>query len=570
MRWSQAFVPTLREDPSDAEAVSHKLLVRAGFMRQLMSGSWSLLPLGVRVCRKIEAIVRKEMERIGAQEFSLPTLHPAELWQRSGRWEVMGQEMFRLRDRKDAELCLAVTHEEVFATLATELRSYRQLPQAWFQIQTKFRDEPRPKSGLLRVREFAMKDSYSFDLDRAGLDRAFELHFEAYRRIFARIGLDTLAVQASSGSMGGSESIEFMVTSDAGEDRIASCGACGYAANVEKATSNLPRIEDPACGPAPVELATPGVQTIDDLAAFPGGAPAQRQIKTLVCVLDGRTALVLLRGDHELAEQKLKDATGANELRAATDAEIRAALGAGAGSLGAVGVRGQRVLADRQLEGRTAMVTGANRDGFHLRDVDVARDIAVDGWLDLREVRAGEPCPMCDAPLSVGKAIEVGHIFKLGTKYSEALGASVLDEQGRSHPIVMGSYGIGIGRAMAAVAEAHHDANGLRWPVRVAPFEVVVSVVNPKDVATAEAAERIHEALLAAGIESLLDDRDERPGVKFKDADLVGIPYRVTVGPKGLAEGKVDLLRRRDGTTRSLDVHKAADWTAEAVLEDRR
>jgi prolyl-tRNA synthetase len=570
MRWSQAFVPTLREDPADAEAVSHKLLVRAGFIRQLMSGSWSLLPLGVRVCRKIEAIVRKEMERIGAQEFSLPTLHPAELWQRSGRWEVMGEEMFRLRDRKDADLCLAVTHEEVFAALATELRSYRQLPQTWFQIQTKFRDEPRPKAGLLRVREFAMKDSYSFDLDRTGLDRAFELHFEAYRRIFARIGLDTLAVQASSGSMGGSESIEFMVTSDAGEDRIASCAACGYAANVEKATSSLPPVEDPACGGAPVAFPTPGVRTIEELTAFPGGAPAERQIKTLVYVLDGRTALVLLRGDHELAEQKLKDATGATELRPATDAEIRAALGARAGSLGAVGVAGQRVLADRQLEGRTAMVTGANRDGFHLRDVDVARDLAVDEWLDLREVRAGEACPMCDAPLSVGKAIEVGHIFKLGTRYSEALGASVLDEQGRSHPLVMGSYGIGIGRAMAAVAEAHHDANGLSWPVRVAPFEVVVSVVNPKDVATAEAAERIHEALVAAGIESLLDDRDERPGVKFKDADLVGIPYRVTVGPKGLADGKVDLLRRRDGTTRALDVHKAADWTAEAVLEDRR
>jgi prolyl-tRNA synthetase len=570
VRWSQAFVPTLREDPADAEAVSHKLLVRAGFIRQLMSGSWSLLPLGVRVCRKIEAIVRQEMDRIGAQEFELPTLQPAELWQQSGRWELMGQEMFRLRDRKDADLCLAVTHEEVFASLASELRSYRQLPQIWYQIQTKFRDEPRPKAGLLRVREFAMKDSYSFDLDRQGLDRAFERHFEAYRRIWSRLGLEALAVQASSGSMGGTESVEFMVGSEAGEDRIASCAACGYAANLEKATSTLPAVEDPPGAEAPELFPTPGVRTIEDLARFPGGAPGERQIKTLVYVLDGRTILVLLRGDHDLAEQKLRDATGANELRAAAESEIRAALAAGAGSLGAVGVRGLSVLADRALQGRKAMLTGANRDGHHLRGVDVARDLAVDEWLDLREVRAGEACPMCDAPLSVGKAIEVGHIFKLGTRYSEALGAAVLDEQGRSHPIVMGSYGIGIGRAMAAIAEVHHDGSGLRWPVSVAPFEVVVSVVNPKDVATVEAGQRIHEALLEAKVESLLDDRDERPGVKFKDADLVGIPYRITVGPKGLAEGKVDLLRRRDRTTRSLDVHKAAEWTIEAVLEDRR
>jgi prolyl-tRNA synthetase len=570
VHWSRAFVPTLREDPADAEAVSHKLLVRAGFIRQLMSGSWSLLPLGTRVCRKIEAIVRQEMDRIGAQEFSLPTLHPAELWQQSGRYALMGQEMFRLRDRKDAELCLAVTHEEVFASLATELRSYRQLPQIWYQIQTKFRDEPRPKAGLLRVREFAMKDSYSFDIDRAGLDHAFELHFEAYRRIFTRLGLDTLAVQASSGSMGGSESVEFMVASDAGEDRVASCRACGYAANLEKARSSLATVEDPAGAGAPEAFPTPGVRTIEDLAAFPGGAPGERQIKTLVYVVDGRSVLVLLRGDHDLAEQKLRDATGAQELRAAGEPEIRTALGAGPGSLGAVGVRGLSVLADEALRGRRAMVAGANRDGHHLRGVDVARDLAVDEWLDLREVRAGEACPMCDAPLEVGKAIEVGHIFKLGTRYSEALGASVLDEQGRSHPIVMGSYGIGIGRAMAAIAETHHDKSGLAWPLSVAPYEVVVSVVNPKDVATAEAGQRIHEALIAAKIESLLDDRDERPGVKFKDADLVGIPYRVTVGPKGLAEGKVDLLRRRDGESRGLDVHKAADWVIESVLDERR
>jgi len=570
VRWSNAFIPTLRDDPADAEAVSHKLLVRGGFMRQLMSGSWSLLPLGVRVCHKIEAILRREMVRIGAQEFSLPTLQPAELWQRTGRWELMGDEMFRLRDRRQTDLCLAVTHEEIFTALAGELRSYRQLPQIWFQIQSKFRDEPRPKSGLLRVREFAMKDSYSLDLDREGLDRAFQLHFDAYRRAFSRMGLETMAVEASSGAMGGSESVEFMVPSDAGEDRIASCASCGYAANLEKATSRLPALEDPAGAAAPERFPTPGVRSIDDLARCEGGAPAERQIKTLVYVLDGETVLVLLRGDHALAEQKLADATGAAALRPARDDEIRAALGAGAGSLGAVGVSGPRVLADQQLRGRRSMVTGANRDDFHLRGVDVARDIAVAEWLDLREVAGGEGCPMCDAPLALGKAIEVGHIFKLGTRYSQVLGASVLDEEGKSLPIVMGSYGIGIGRAMAAVAEVHHDGAGLVWPMAVAPYEVVISVVNPKDVATSEAGAHIYDALVAAGIEVLLDDRDERPGVKFKDADLVGIPYRVTVGPKGLKDGKVDLQRRRGGESRAIDVQKAADWVSETILEERR
>jgi prolyl-tRNA synthetase len=570
VRWSEAFIPTLRDDPADAEAVSHKLLVRGGFVRQLMAGSYSMLPLGKRVCRKIENVVRQEMERIGAQECELPTLHPGEVWKRSGRWDLIGPEMFRLQDRRDADLALAVTHEEIFTLLAVELRSWRQLPQIWFQIQSKFRDEPRPKSGLLRVREFVMKDSYSFDVDAAGLDRSFQLHFEAYRKIFSRLGLDTMAVEASSGSMGGSESIEFMVRSDAGEDLIASCEACGYAANVEKATSQLPGVEDPACEDPPEKFPTPGVRTIEDLASFEGGAAADRQIKTLVYVLDGETVLVLLRGDHDLVEQKLQDCSGAAELHAAGDEEIRAALGAGAGSLGAVGVSGLKVYADEHLRGRCAMTTGANEDGFHLRNVDVARDIAVDEWLDLREVKHGEACPLCDAALSIGKTIEVGHIFKLGTKYSETLGASFQDEEGVSHPIIMGSYGIGIGRAMAAVAEANHDANGLIWPVTVAPYEVILSVVKPADVETSEAASRIYDALREAGIEVILDDRDERPGVKFKDADLVGIPYRITVGPKGLAEGKVDFQRRRDGESRQLDVHKAADWATETILEERR
>jgi len=569
VRWTESFIPTLRDDPADAEAVSHKLLVRAGCARQLMSGAWSLLPLGQRVWLKIVAIVRKEMGAIGAQEFRLPALHPSDLWQRSGRWETMGQEMFRLVDRKGADLALGMTHEEVFAQLACELRSHKQLPQIWYQIQTKFRDEPRPKAGLLRTREFTMKDSYSFDLDAAGLDQAFQRHFEAYRRIFLRCGLDTLAVEASVGAMGGSASIEFMVPSSAGEDRIAFCGSCGYAANVEKATSALPPVGDGPGLAAPEKFPTPGMRSIDDLARFPGGAPAERQIKTLVYVLDGRTALLLLRGDHTLSAQKLLDGSGAREVRPAAEAEIRAALGAGPGSLGAVGVRDLDVLADLALEGRRDMLTGANQDDFHLRGVDVARDLRVTRWLDLREVAAGEACPMCEAALSVDQAIEVGHIFKLGTRYSEAFGALVQDEAGATHPIVMGSYGIGIERAMASVVERCHDADGIVWPLAVAPFEALITVVNPKQAATSDAAGALYDALKGQGIDVLLDDREERPGVKFKDADLIGIPYRVTVGPKGLEEGKVEITKRKSKSSRNVDVRKAAEALAESILEDR-
>jgi prolyl-tRNA synthetase len=569
VRWSQSFIPTLRDDPADAEAASHKLLVRGGYIRQLMAGSYSILPLGQRVCNKIETIVRTEMNGIGAQECRFPALHPGEIWKKSGRWEAVGEEMFRLKDRKQADLALGMTAEEIFATVAGELRSYKQLPQIWYQLQTKFRDEPRPKSGLLRVREFTMKDSYSLDVDEEGLDRAFQLHFEAYRRIFSRCGIETLAVEASVGAMGGSGSVEFIALADIGEDHVAFCGSCGYAGNVEKATSTLAPIEDGAGPPEPERFATPGVCTIDDLAGFEGGAPAERQIKTLVYVLDGEKVLVLLRGDHPLSEQKLADGSGARLLRPAADKEIREALGASAGSLGAVGVSGMRVLADLALTDRRDMVTGANEDEVHLRGVDVARDIGVTDWLDLREVRAGEPCPMCDAPLSVEKGIELGHIFKLGTRYSEPLGATVLDESGAARPIVMGSYGIGIQRAMAAVVECCHDDDGIVWPVSVAPFEVVVTVVNPKNVEASEAGAALYDALVAEGIEVLLDDREERPGVKFKDADLVGIPYRAVVGPKGLADGKVELVRRKTKKSREVDVQKAAASIAEAILEER-
>jgi prolyl-tRNA synthetase len=491
------------------------------------------------------------------------------LWQKSGRWETVGDVMFRLRDRHGVELCLGLTHEEVFTWLARELRSYKELPQLWYQFQTKFRDEERPKSGLLRVREFVMKDSYSFDATREGLDRSFQQHFDAYRRIFERCGVETLAVEASSGAMGGSESVEFMVETDAGEDWIAACSACGYAANVEKATASLPSVTDEPGPAAPERFPTPGVRTIADLAAFAGGAPADRQIKTLVYVLDSEPVLVLLRGDHELALQKLADGAGAREIRPARSDEIRALLGAGAGSLGAVGVSA-RVLSDKALMGRRGLTTGANQDDFHLKGVDVARDIAVTSWLDLREVKAGEACPLCEGPLAVKKTVEVGHIFKLGTKYSEALGASVQGEDGKALPIIMGSYGIGIGRCLAAVVERNHDEKGIVWPVNVAPFEVVISVLNPKDVATAEAGERLYEELTKAGIDVIIDDRDERPGVKFNDAELVGIPWRLTVGPKGLAARKLELVRRKDGRKRELDLDKAGDAVIETILEDRR
>jgi len=570
VRWSKAFIPTLRDAPADAEAVSHKLLVRAGFIRQLAAGLYSLLPLGQRTCQKIAGIVRQEMDKIGAQEFLLPALLPSDVWKESGRWSAIGEEMFRLRDRGGADLCLGMTHEEIFTSLARELRSYKELPQIWYQIQLNSRDEPRPKSVLLRAREFAMKDSYSFDLERAGLDFAFQQHLDAYRRVFERCGLEPVAVEASSGMMGGAESVEFMVPSDAGEDWIGACGACGYAANVEKATSELAPVED-ADGPAaPERFATPRVRTIEQLAAFAGGAPAERQVKTLVYALDGALTLILLRGDHALNEQKLADATGARQIRPATAEEVRGALGAAPGSLGAVGVRDVPVLADEALRGRRNLTTGANQDDFHLRGVDLERDVAVGAWHDLRQVAEGEPCPACGAALRVRKTIEVGHVFKLGTRYSEALGATVLDGDGKAVPLVMGSYGIGLGRTMAAVVEACPDENGIVWPVSIAPFELAISVLNPNDARTSEVGARLYEALRGAGIDVVLDDRDERPGVKFKDAELVGIPYRLTVGPKGLEQGKVELVRRRGGARREIDVGKAAEVAIESVLEERR
>ncbi len=557
MRWSHAFIPTLRDDPADADAVSHRLLVRGGYLRQLMAGAYSLLPLMMRVRTKVATVIREEMDGIGGQEFLLPAIHPAELWQKSGRWEIMGDEMFRLRDRKDADLALGMTHEEIFGTLALELRSYRDLPQFWYQIQTKFRDEPRPKGGVLRTREFTMKDSYSFDIDWAGLDTSFDRHYEAYERIFSRLGLDAVPVEASSGAMGGSDSIEFMVRSTSGEDDVVYCAACGYAANMERATSRIETIDDGAEHSTVEKFATPGVRTIDQLAAFEGGAAADHQIKTLVYVLEGELHLVLLRGDHPLVEQKLQDATGALEFRPAHPEEIRAALGADPGSLGSVGVDDMPIIADEALRGRYNMVTGANEDDYHLRGVDVDRDIAVSKWANLREIAGGEACSRCGEPLEVFKAIEVGHIFKLGTKYADAFGITVLDEDGTARTVIMGSYGIGLERNIAAIVETHHDDNGIIWPVAVAPYEVVVTVLRADVEDALSAGEHLYESLIDAGFDVLLDDRVERPGVKFADAELIGVPYRVTVGPRGLAEGIVEVQDRSTGVTETVAVDAA-------------
>jgi prolyl-tRNA synthetase len=569
------FIPTLREDPSDAEVKSHRLLVRGGYIRQLTAGVYSLLPLAQRVRLKVINIIRDEMNRVGGQEYLLPAIHPAELWRESGRWEVMGENMFRVRDRKGADMALGMTHEEVFTSIIRgAINSYRQLPQVWYQIQTKFRDEARPKSGLLRVREFTMKDAYTFDVDRAGLDKAYQDQHDAYCRIFGRCGLKYTTVQASSGAMGGSESTEFMVRTDAGEDDIAVCAKCGYAANVEKAASRLDGVDDPGGPAGPERFPTPGVRTIEDLTKFPGGAAADRQIKTLVYILDEKLTLILLRGDHPLNETKLADATGARSIRSAHPDEIREALGALPGSLGAVGVTSAthkmvaRVIADEALRGRRNMTTGANKDDFHFRGVAVDRDIKVDSWADLRSVASGEGCPRCDATLDVYKAVEIGHIFKLGTKYSESMGARVLTADGKDVPIVMGSYGIGVERVMAAAVELYGDDQGIVWPVAIAPFHVVVTPVNVRDALLQSASERVYQDLLALGIEALLDDRDERAGVKFNDADLIGVPYRITVGNK-VKQGKVELMDRATRKVEDVEIDFVVERVKAAVDASR-
>ena len=563
MRWTSFFSPTLRDAPGDAEAESHKLLVRGGYIRQLHSGHYILLPLAHRVRKKIITIIEEEMDGIGGQQVQMPTLQPASTWQKSGRWESMGEIMFRLEDRHGAEAALGVTAEEIFAIVGSEITSYKQLPQMWYQIHTKYRDEARPKSGLLRVREFTMKDAYSFDLDEQGLDTSFTLQHEAYTRIFNRMDLEAIPVEASSGNMGGSDSVEFMVRADSGEDQTVICAGCGYGANIEKAVSYLEPLADEDGPEQPEKFATPGIRTIAELAS--SGHLAHNQIKTMVYVIDGQITLALLRGDHQLNEQKLADATGATLIRQARSEETLGFLGAEPGSLGAVGVSGCPIYADNALKDRTNMVTGANENDYHFSGVSIERDITVDEWVDLREVQSGDLCLTCMEPLDIVPTIESGHIFKLGTKYAETFGVNVLDENGKSRTVVMGSYGIGVERAMATIVETHFDDKGIVWPLAVAPFEVIVTIVQPKDEENVRIGEQIYDSLLNLGIEVLLDDRDARPGVKFADAELIGVPYRVTIGPKGIGDGVVEFAPRTSGEATLIPIEETPSYIAEII-----
>ncbi len=561
-RWSELFIPTLREAPADAEVASHKFLVRAGYIRQLAAGIYSYLFLGNRSFNKIIRIVREEMDRIG-QEYYLPALHPRELWEASGRWSLMGENLFRLKDRKGGDMCLGMTEEEVMTSIALkELRSYKQLPQIWYQIAPKFRDEPRPRSGLLRIRQFMMKDSYSFDIDAAGLDVSYRKHYDAYCRIFDRCGLKYMVVEADSGAMGGKESHEFMVRTPAGEDRIVSCDGCDYAANLEKATSKLEVVEDlwPDGDGKPLLVHTPGQKTIEDVAKFLGVSP-KNKIKTLALMADdidekgkktSRAVVVLMRGDHQLNEAKL-NATVAPATRPMEEAEIQALFNSPAGYLGPVGIEWAKdlknhhgkpvLLVDKALEGRTNLIAGANKKDYHLKNLTPGKDFQPTAYADLRAVTAGEACPSCGKPLRIDTAVEIGHIFKLGYRYSESMGLRVLDKNGKEVMPIMGCYGIGIERILTAAVEQGNDADGFWLPAAIAPFEVVVAPVNMKDEAVRTAAEDIAKRLDAAGIDVVLDDRDERPGVKFKDADLVGIPFRITVGKK-VTEGTVECVLR--------------------------
>jgi len=565
MLWSRLYIPTLRETPAEAEVASHRLLLRAGYIRQLAAGIYSYLFAAQRSLNRIQRIVREEMDAIGAQEVYLPALNPAEVWQQSGRWDIMGDNLFRLRDRFGRELCLAMTHEEVVTTIARgELRSYKQLPQIWYQIQTKFRDEARPKSGLLRVRQFLMKDSYSFDMDQAGLDAAYDKHYQAYCRIFQRCGLDYLVVEAHSGAMGGSQSHEFMVTSDAGEDFVAVCQGCGHAANLEKAVAEASphQAPDPAGDLAPEPFHTPGRKTIAEVAQFTG-LPETSQMKSLVLVADGKPVLVLLRGDHQLNEAKFSAVSGDPEFRPAQPDEIREWFGAAAGSLGPVGVSNMQILADRALAGRRNMIAGANRDDYHLRHVTPGEDFQAE-LLDLRQVAAGDTCARCGAALDIRKTVEVGHIFKLGYKYSESMGLRVLSIDGKEVTPIMGSYGIGIERILCAAVELFHDQDGMILPAAIAPFHVVITPANNSDEAQRAAAHRIYRECLDLGLDALLDDRDERPGVKFKDADLIGVPQRVVVGRK-LASGLVEVVDRKTRQAREVAEGRAAAEVKQAL-----
>jgi prolyl-tRNA synthetase len=546
MRWTQGFIPTLKETPAEAEILSHKLLLRAGLIRKLTAGLYTFLPLGVRALRKVEKIVREEMDRAGALEVLMPALQPPEIWQQSGRYETAQGVFFKARDRAKKEWILGPTHEEVITTLvAGELSSYRQLPKNFYQIQTKFRDEIRPRFGLMRAKEFIMKDAYSFDATDEAAQASYKKMYDAYAKIFQRCGLKVMAVQADTGVMGGKFSHEFMVPADTGENEVAYCEACPYAANVEKASSRPRPMESITASAGLEKFATPGVVTIESLTRAPFSVPATRQIKTLVYVVENKPVLILLRGDHPLNEAKLTGMLGTTTFRPAEAEEIFAALRAHPGSLGGVGVKDLPIYADEALRDSTGMATGANEDGFHFRHVEINRDIQVAKWGDLRLVQAGEACPDCGQPLKIRRAIEVGHVFKLGVKYSKALNALFLDDAGQQQPAIMGCYGIGVTRTLQAVIEQCNDKDGIIWPVSVAPYTVCLTPLSvAPDGAVMKLAEKIYAELSGRGIEVILDDRDERPGVKFKDSELIGFPLRIGLGEKSLARGEVEFKPR--------------------------
>jgi len=567
MRYSQYFLPTLKETPADAEVVSHKLMLRAGMIRKVAAGIYSYLPLGLRSLRKVERIVREEMDRAGAIEIHMPMVVPAELWEETGRWDFYGKELLRLKDRKDASFCLGPTHEEVVTDIARrELQSYKQLPVNLYQIQTKFRDEIRPRFGLMRGREFVMKDAYSFDLDPAGLDLSYQKMYAAYRRIFERCGLEFRAVEADTGSIGGTASHEFMVLASSGEDDIASCDSCQYAANVEKAEIRIPEVATQAPGAALTRVSTPGQKSVEDVAAFMD-VPLFKLVKTLILETDaGELVAALVRGDRELNEIKLCRLLGANEVALASDELVQKITGAPVGFAGPVGLE-LRILADLEVKAMADFVTGANALDEHFGGVNAGRDFAVEAFADLRSAVAGDCCPRCEGKLQIWRGIEVGHVFKLGTKYSDSMSATVLDAEGKDRILHMGCYGIGIGRTLAAAIEQNHDEQGIIFPMPIAPFQVLLACLSPKDARVMETSERLYGELEALGVEVLFDDRDERPGSKFKDADLCGIPLRITVGAKGLERGVLELKWRSSGAQEEIPLEGGADAVAARVRE---
>ena len=557
MRMSKMLMPTLKEIPSDAEITSHQLMLRAGMIRKMASGIYNQLPMGIRVFRKVEDIIREEMNAKGAQEISCALLVPAELWQESGRWDVMGPEMFRLKDRNGRDYCLGPTHEETFTHIVrNEITSYKQLPLNLYQIETKFRDERRPRFGVMRTRNFTMKDAYSFDADQEGLDKSYNDMFDAYTRIFARCELDNSPVQADSGAMGGSASAEFMVKSEVGEDEIVFCSGCDYAANIEKATSvnheaSTEEMKEMS------EIETPNVHTIEELQDF-FKMDAGQFAKTLIYYADGKTVAVVVRGDRDVNETKVANAIGgAVEFELASEDTIKAVTGAEVGFAGPIGIKADYLFIDQEVVDQRNVIVGANKTGYHIQNANFGRDF--EGQVgDFRNVQEGDKCPKCGQPLEIMRGVEVGHIFKLGTKYSESMGATFLDQNGKSQPIIMGCYGIGVERTVAAVIEQHHDENGIIWPLALAPYHVVVVPVNVKKEEHLENAEKIYNELQAAGVEVLLDDRNERAGFKFKDSDLLGIPMRITVG-KDIVDGKVEFKLRKEADKEIISVDEVLD-----------